>query len=36
MRELRDLLAAWRDAKRLAWRAVFGWMFGGWCWRRWR
>lgn len=26
MRELRDLLAAWRDARRLAWRAVFGWI----------
>jgi hypothetical protein len=26
MRELRDLLAAWRDAKRSAWKAVFGWL----------
>lgn len=30
MRELRDLLAAWRDAKsqvwRGAWKAVFGWV----------
>lgn len=26
MRELRDLLAAWRDAKRSAWKAVFGWV----------
>jgi hypothetical protein len=25
MRELRGLLAAWRDAKRSAWKAVFGW-----------
>lgn len=26
MAELRELLAAWRDAKRSAWRAVWGWM----------
>jgi hypothetical protein len=26
MRELRDLLAAWRDAKSSAWKAVFGWV----------
>ena len=26
MRELRDLLAAWRDAKTSAWKAVFGWL----------
>ena len=26
MRELRGLLAAWRDAKRSAWKAVFGWV----------
>jgi hypothetical protein len=26
MRELRDLLAAWRDAKTSAWKAVFGWV----------
>ena len=26
MRELRDLLAAWRDAKKSAWKAVFGWV----------
>lgn len=24
--ELRELLSAWRDAKRLAWRAVIGWV----------
>jgi hypothetical protein len=24
--ELRELLSAWRDAKRAAWRAVIGWM----------
>jgi hypothetical protein len=26
MRELRDLLAAWRDAKRSAWKALLGWI----------
>jgi hypothetical protein len=26
MRELRGLLAAWRDAKRSAWRVVVGWV----------
>jgi hypothetical protein len=26
MDELRELLSAWRDAKRTAWRAVIGWM----------
>jgi hypothetical protein len=26
MRELRDLLAAWRDAKTSAWKAVIGWV----------
>jgi hypothetical protein len=26
MDELRELLSAWRDAKRTAWRAVVGWM----------
>lgn len=26
MRELRDLLAAWRDAKTQAWKAVVGWV----------
>lgn len=29
MAELRELLAAWRDAKRSAWRAVFGWLLAG-------
>ncbi len=24
--DLRELLRAWRDAKRTAWRAVFGWL----------
>lgn len=24
--DLRELLATWRDAKRTAWRAVFGWV----------
>ncbi len=27
--ELRQLLAAWRDAKRDAWRAVIGWIVTG-------
>lgn len=27
--ELRQLLAAWRDAKRDAWRAVVGWVITG-------
>jgi len=27
--ELRQLLAAWRDAKRDAWRAVVGWVMTG-------
>jgi hypothetical protein len=26
MDELRELLSAWRDAKRTAWRAVVGWV----------
>ena len=26
VRELRELLAAWRDAKRSAWKAVAGWI----------
>ena len=26
MAELRELLAAWRDAKRSAWKAVIGWL----------
>jgi hypothetical protein len=26
MDELRELLSAWRDAKRTAWRAVVGWL----------
>lgn len=26
MDELRELLSAWRDAKRTAWRAVIGWL----------
>ena len=26
MAELRDLLAAWRDAKRSAWKAAFAWV----------
>jgi hypothetical protein len=26
MAELRELLAAWRDAKRSAWKSVFGWL----------
>lgn len=26
MAELRDLLAAWRDAKRSVWKAAFGWL----------
>ena len=26
MDELRELLSAWRDAKRTAWRAVIGWV----------
>ena len=26
MAELRELLGAWRDAKRSAWRAVIGWV----------
>ena len=26
MDELRELLGAWRDAKRTAWRAVVGWL----------
>lgn len=26
MAELRELLAAWRDAKRSAWKAVLGWV----------
>jgi hypothetical protein len=26
VRELRELLAAWRDAKRGVWRAVWGWV----------
>lgn len=26
MDELRELLSAWRDAKRTAWRAVVGWI----------
>lgn len=26
LRELRELLAAWRDARRSAWTAVFGWV----------
>ncbi len=27
--ELRQLLAAWRDAKRSAWRALIGWVMRG-------
>lgn len=27
--ELRELLAAWRDAKRSAWRALVGWVVSG-------
>ena len=26
MAELRELLAAWRDAKKSAWKSVFGWL----------
>lgn len=26
MAELRELLAAWRDAKRSAWKSLFGWL----------
>ncbi len=29
MAELRELLAAWRDAKRSAWKAVTGWLCAG-------
>jgi len=29
VRELRELLAAWRDAKRSAWKAAIGWVTRG-------